>query len=358
METLKKWLARGALTAVALGMAAVLTTTFLSGASDAPRPKDYVAAKRDAISRDGSRDFKATVSQDGMVAGQGIVEPRDREVKVGAPVGGVIAHILVKEGDLVKKDQPLIALASEVEGAAVEAAQAQLDKARSGQRTEEQRALADDASSARARAELSAINARRIATLVEKGAATKDDGDKAAYQLRIDEAAAGAAEARAAQARTGWTLDVAVAKAQLDQAKAQLDRLTIRSPIDGTVLQLVVREGEYYSVAGQTQTSLVTVGDLSKIRARLDVDERDVASVHLGQRGYVTAEAFGDRKFPGTVVDIARRMGRKNLRSDEPTERIDTKIREVVLELDDGHELVQGIRVMGYLEGGKRVAQE
>ena len=69
----------------------------------------------------------------------------------------------------------------------------------------------------------------------------------------------------------------------------------------------------------------------------------------VGQPGYVVVEAYGNRKFPGKVVDIAQRMGRKNQRTDDPTERIDTKIREVVLELEDATELVPGLRATGYL---------
>jgi hypothetical protein len=73
-------------------------------------------------------------------------------------------------------------------------------------------------------------------------------------------------------------------------------------------------------------------------------------------------EAY-DKKFTGRVVDIAQRMGRKNQRTDDPTERIDTKIREVVMELDDARELVPGLRATGYLsetklESKSKVAQD
>lgn len=357
MQTFKKWLPRVALALIAMAMGAVLTRTFLAGPSDAPQPKNFKAADRTALSQDGAPDFRGAIAPPGTVAGQGIIEPRDREVKVGAAVSGVIAKIFVNEGDSVKAGTPLIELQDDVERAAVQTAQAQLEKASAGARREEREALGADARSAEARAQLSQINARRIHGLFLKGAATEDDDDKAAYQTRIDQAAAAAAGSRSEQAHAGWRLEVAVSQGQLDEAQAQLGRLTVRAPSDGTILQLVVRAGEFYSTVAQTSSPLLTIGDLTRIRARLDLDERDVAAVRLGQRGFVTAEAFGDRKFPGTVVDIARRMGRKNLRSDEPTERIDTKIREVVLELDDGHELVQGLRVSGFLAAPAVVAK-
>lgn len=75
-----------------------------------------------------------------------------------------------------------------------------------------------------------------------------------------------------------------------------------------------------------------------------------MARVKLGQPGRVLADAFGAREFPGRVVEVGWQMSRKNVRSDEPTERIDTKILEVVLELDDGRDLLTGLRVVGDLE--------
>ena len=101
----------------------------------------------------------------------------------------------------------------------------------------------------------------------------------------------------------------------------------------------------------------MTLGNLSKVRVRLDIDERFIGSVFVGQPGYVVVEAYSNRKFPGKVVDIAQRMGRKNQRTDDPTERIDTKIREVVLELEDANELVPGLRATGYLSETKLEAQ-
>jgi hypothetical protein len=96
----------------------------------------------------------------------------------------------------------------------------------------------------------------------------------------------------------------------------------------------------------------VTLGDVSKVRVRLDIDERFIGSVFVGQPGYVVVEAY-NKKFPGKVVEIAQRMGRKNQRTDDPTERIDTKIREVVLELEDAKDLVPGLRAIGYLSETK-----
>jgi hypothetical protein len=82
---------------------------------------------------------------------------------------------------------------------------------------------------------------------------------------------------------------------------------------------------------------------------RVDVDETDVGKVHVGQKAYVTADAFGRQKFWGHVVRVGQQLGPKNIRTDEPTERVDTKILETLVELDPGAELPDGLRVDAFI---------
>ena len=82
----------------------------------------------------------------------------------------------------------------------------------------------------------------------------------------------------------------------------------------------------------------------------MDVDEADVARVRIGQQAYVKAEAYGDKQFTGRVVRIGQLLGRKNIRTDEPTERVDTKILETLVKLDAGQRLPAGLRVDAYIQ--------
>jgi multidrug resistance efflux pump len=141
---------------------------------------------------------------------------------------------------------------------------------------------------------------------------------------------------------------VAAAEARRDQAKSQVERLVVRAPIAGEVLQVKYRAGEYVAVGGASDP-LAVMGDTRRLRVRMDVDERDVAKVHPGAHAVTTLVAFPGRKVPGHVVEIGRRMGRKNVRTDDPTERIDTKILEVVIELEELDGLVPGLRVVSYV---------
>jgi len=84
------------------------------------------------------------------------------------------------------------------------------------------------------------------------------------------------------------------------------------------------------------------------------MDETDIARVQVGQRAYVTADAFDGRKFWGRVTRIGGELGRKNVRTDEPTERVDTKILETLVQFDDGRELPAGLRVDSFIIVPKR----
>ncbi len=343
----------------------------VEGATFEPNQKDKTQAARvaKALNAPDAPDLRAPLPKGEVIGGNGIVEPVDREVRVGAPLPGLVARIFVKEGDWVEEGTPLLKLSDDVEAAAlraaqadVEAARAQLGRTKGALRFEDRRAAYAEADAAKARAELSRQSYERLEKLLAKGAATQDERDKAKWQADSDDAAARAAEERARAARAGARRDdvlvseqaILQAEARLAQAKATLERLTIRAPRAGRIFQILVRPGEYFS-PGPTAW-LLTMGDTRQIHVRIDVDERDYARVKLGARAFVTAEAFGDRRFGGKVVDIGRRMGRKNVRTDEPTERLDTKILEVVVALDGGAELVPGLRVMGYIHVEPKVA--
>ncbi len=91
---------------------------------------------------------------------------------------------------------------------------------------------------------------------------------------------------------------------------------------------------------------------------RVDVDETDVSKVQVGQKAYVTADAFSGRKFWGHVVRVGQQLGPKNVRTDEPTERVDTKILETLVELDPGSRLPDGLRVDAFIvPDGQEVAE-
>jgi HlyD family secretion protein len=148
---------------------------------------------------------------------------------------------------------------------------------------------------------------------------------------------------------------VSASQAQLSEARAYLDKTFIRSPLDGVVLRKLRHTGE--NVSTQFDSPIVTLADDSSLRVRLDIDETDVARLRLGQPAFVTAEAYGDKKFTGHVIRVGRILGRKNVRTDEPSERVDTKILETLMQLDSGQKLPIGLRVDAYVQDTDNVTK-
>jgi HlyD family secretion protein len=139
--------------------------------------------------------------------------------------------------------------------------------------------------------------------------------------------------------------DQQLAQGQLEEAQARYEKTFIRSPIDGSVLRKHHHSGESVSNSSTVPDPILTVGDRKTLRVRVDVDETDVGKVSLGQKAYVTADAFGKRRFWGHVVRVGQQLGPKNVRTDEPMEKVDTKILETLVELDPGSQLPDGLRV-------------
>jgi HlyD family secretion protein len=94
------------------------------------------------------------------------------------------------------------------------------------------------------------------------------------------------------------------------------------------------------------------MGDTSKLRVRMDVDERDIGKVRPGGAVVIRVNAYAGVDFAGTIAELGRRMGRKNVRSDDPAERNDTKILEVLIDLQRTDGLVVGQRVTAYVTTG------
>ena len=295
-------------------------------------------------------------------AGPGLVEPVSEEVRVSAQVGGRLEQVLVDEGQRVTAGQVLAIIDNRDYRARVASARADLalrDAARrrveNGARVQERQEAAADVAEADAVLANATADAERMRGLLRERVISKaesDDAERAervararveAARQRLDLITAGARDEDRAQA----SADVGLAHARLEDATALFEKTLIRAPIDGIVLRRHRRSGE--SVSTQFDSPIVTIADDRVRRVRVDVDEADIGRIALGQSAYVTADAFGARRFSGKVVRVGQLLGRKNVRTDEPTERVDTKVLETLLELDDGRELPFGLRVQAFI---------
>jgi HlyD family secretion protein len=303
-----------------------------------------------------------------LVAGPGRVEPVTEDIAIGSELSGKLRSVLVEEGDTIHKGQVLAVLENDdyrAEVSAAEAAvntkEAALRKVVNGARAQER---SEALSSARAN-EAVMINAfsekERREKLFSAGVISREEMERAVresnvaranYQESVEHHSLIDDHAREEDVALAQA-DLQLAKAQLADSQAKYEKTLIKSPVDGTVLRKHHRNGESVSNSSTVPDPILTVGDKTVLRVRVDVDETDVNKVRVGDKAYVTADAYGNRKFWGHVVRVGEQLGPKNVRTDEPTERVDRKILETLVELDKGAEIPVGLRVDAYIIPGR-----
>jgi HlyD family secretion protein len=303
-----------------------------------------------------------------LVAGPGSVEPLSENIQIGSELSGKIKSVGVEEGDAVRKGQVLAALANDDYHAEVLSAEAQvrakeaaLRRVVNGARTQERSQAFSTVRAAEAVMDNARSERDRRQKLFDAGVISRDEFERfareydvarAQYQENVEHHSLVDDQARE-EDRSLAEADVQLARAQLEQARAKYEKTLIKSPIDGTVLRKHHRNGESVSNSSTVPDPILTVGDKDVLRVRVDVDENDVNKVRVGQKAYVTADAYGKQKFWGRVVRVGELLGPKNVRTDEPTEHVDKKILETLVELDRGVQLPVGLRVDSYIVGDR-----
>jgi HlyD family secretion protein len=291
-----------------------------------------------------------------LVVAPGRVEPISGEIKIAAPVAGVIGEVFAKANTTVFAGEPLIRLADEEALARLAAAETQVALRRKVRNDENPtpkaavRRRAEDAvadaqkgvSEARAALDRAAIARRREGTSAAEVETARTALTKAQERL-----VAYKAELRKVEADTPPTQAEGmynISRSDLAVVDAGVDKLTIRAPIAGTVLQVNAKVGELASPAAAQP--LLVLADLSALRVRAKVDERDIGDVKIGQPVMVRPAAFGGREFPGKVSFISRMVepSRENVRANST----ETGVVEVLVDLPEPGPLASGMKADVY----------
>jgi HlyD family secretion protein len=306
---------------------------------------------------------QSTLPREGLIAAPGRVEAVSEEIRVSSELSGRLKGVFAEEGERVRKGQILAQIENEdylARVASAEAAvaerQAELLRIVKGARSQERRAAEASKQAAQAVLENSRREAERRRNLADREMISRDEAERyeraylvarAEFERASEEFSLIDAEARE-EDRLRAEAAVSVARAQLAEARAFLDKTYVRSPFDAIILRKFRHAGE--SVSTQFDSPIVTLADDSTLRVRLDVDETDVARLRVGQPAFVIAEAYGLQRFTGHVIRVGQILGKKNVRTEEPSERVDTKILETLIELDPGQKLPLGLRVDSFVE--------
>jgi HlyD family secretion protein len=314
-----------------------------------------------------------------LAVAPGRVQPVSGEIRIAAPVMGVVGEVPVKANDKVFAGEPLVRLNDNEIQARYASAEAQVATRRRARNAESPSAKAAGGGggggggwdgegarkegAARPRAEDAVSDAEDAITdaqaaldkaAFERRAGSRSDADveasRAALARAQDRLKAQKAELRKIEADSPLPTQVEgalnIARSDLAVAAAAVEKLTLRAPIGGAVLQMNAKVGELASPAAVQP--LVVLGDVSALRVRAELDERDLGEIKVGQPVVVRPAAFRGREFAGKVSFIAPLVeAARNVARDQRN-ATDVDVVEVLVDVAEAGPLAVGMKVDVY----------
>jgi RND family efflux transporter MFP subunit len=231
------------------------------------------------------------------VAGVGVVEPNSELIAIGTHLPGVIAAVHVQVGDKVQARDALFTIDDRDARARLESELARLESARVAQ-----------ADAAQQYALYGAITDPR--------AVSQDELDRRRFAAEAADKAVREAQARVRVRRT------------------ELDRLTVRAPIDGSVLRVNTRVGEF-AAAGALPEPLMVLGNLEPLHVRVEVDETDSGRLRFDASAVARVRGAADVKTALRYVRAEPLLRPKRTLTGDGNERIDTRVLQIIFTIED-----------------------
>jgi HlyD family secretion protein len=230
------------------------------------------------------------------ITANGKIQP-EIEVKISPEVSGEIIELPVKEGDIIQKGMLLCRIKPDVYISLKERAIAAVNSAKA-RLTQSQAQLAQ-----------SELAFKRSKQLFEQKAISESEFENAKTSYEVAQSDVKAA-----------LFNVESAEASLREANENLSKTTIYAPMSGTISRLNVELGE--RVLGTIQmagTEILRIANLSRMEARVDVNENDIVRVKMNDTALIEVDAYVDRKFRGLVTQIANSASVQGVSTDQVT---------------------------------------
>ncbi len=280
----------------------------------------------------------------------GLVEASSENIAVSVPLPGMVSKVFVKAGDAVRRGQSLFSLDDRdlraelnLRESNVALAQAKLARLQAAPRTEELPAAEARVREAEAQLSDVQVQLQMIEAVKDKRAIRNEELERRRRAVAIAEARLDEARANLRLLKAGtWKEDldvarseVAQARSQADRVRADLERLTVTSPIDGEILQCKVRPGEY-AAAAPLQQPLVLLGSTKQLNIRADVDERDAGRVRAEATTVASVRGDASHRYTLKFVRFEPFVVPKKSLTGDSAERVDTRVLQVIYALDAG----------------------
>jgi HlyD family secretion protein len=244
------------------------------------------------------------------VAAVGLVEASTENISVGTPLAGVVSRVFVTAGQAVRAGEPLFELDTRHLRADLEVRRQALAVARA--RVGVAEAQLDDL-----RAQLAFVEQVKDVRAISTEEVTR-------RRSAVETATAALAEARA---------QVAAAEALVAQVQTEVERSTIRAPLEAEVLQLKLRVGEF-APAATTTTPLVLLGRAKPLHVRVDVDEHEAWRVRPEAAAAGHPRGDASLKAPLRFVRFEPFVVPKRSLTGDSSERVDTRVLQVIYRVE------------------------
>lgn len=321
---------------VALGMATFAMYHLLTAAEVLP-PQQPPITPATAISLE-------------RVSGTGMVEPRTESVSVGTAQSGVVLEVYYADdsvGREIKKGEPLFKVDDRawqaqlrVHRATLNSAKAELQRLEQMPRPEDLPPLEAKVQVAKARLADQEDRFQRVQQL-PNAAIAREEVTQRRFSFEAAQHEMIQAQKELDRVKAGaWQPELAVAQAAVEAAEAnihlvetEIDRCLVRAPIDGQVLQVNVRPGEY--VSGQSSKTLFMLGDLNKLHVRAEFDEEDIPRFNRDYPARAVTRGNASKSFALKFLRIEPYIVPKRSLTGDGIERVDTRVMQVVFEVED-----------------------
>jgi multidrug resistance efflux pump len=303
----------------------------------------------------------------GSVGAVGLVEASSENIAVSVPVQGMVTRVFVKAGDRVTRGQSLFSIDDRdlqaelgLRRSSLTMAQAKLDKLLHSPRPEEIPPAEAKVAEAEQLFQDADVQLKMIESVRDKRAIRDEDLQRRRIAVKAAGARLEQAKADLALLKAGaWQPDIDIARAEVNEAQRQIervqadiDRTVIAAPISGEILQCKVRVGEY-AQAGQLAQPLILMGATGQLNVRADVDEQDAWRVKAGASAVASVRGDSSHRYR---LKFARFepyvIPKKNLTGDS-TERVDTRVLQVIFALDKNAPVYAGQQMDVFIESAR-----
>lgn len=279
-----------------------------------------------------------------QISGVGIVEPSSDNIYIGTPVSRIVEKVMVTVGQSVKKGEVLFALENidlkanlAVQQAAYNIAQAQLQKLEAPPRAEDLAIAKAAVKNAQAEFEFAKNQYEMVQALPDIRAISQEERNRRLSLYQQAEAKLQQSKADLEKIEAGtWKPDLEIARLELEQAKANIDRLEaeiqrtiIRSPIDGTVLQIRIHEGEL-APFDTSRAPLMILGNTKELYLRVSINQLLIPDFNTKDKAVAYLQSESRFEYPLEFVRIEPYLISKQNLTNEIVEKVDTRVMQVI----------------------------